>query len=151
MSSKLYANYVSLKIKSPYKKYLFKSGIFYIFIDDDAKELHKLLNLKLGNLNSQIVKCGFPVNSLDKYMKLLKQYGYAVEIVDFSTNSLFNYEEYLFKTKIHKFIDKISHLEIDSLSISKAYDILEDLKHEANNILEVIPYEEKKKFIWKYL
>ena len=53
MSSKLYANYVSLKIKSPYKKYLFKSGIFYIFIDDDAKELHKLLNLKLGNLNSQ--------------------------------------------------------------------------------------------------
>lgn len=144
MSSKLYANYISLKIKSPYKKYLFKSGIFYIFIDDDAKELHKLLNLKLGNLNSQIVKCGFPVNSLDKYMKLLKQYGYAIEIVDFSTNSLFNYEEYLFKTKIHKFIDKISNLKIDSLSISEAYDILEDLKHEANNILEVIPYEEKK-------
>ena len=62
MSSKLYTNYVSLKIKSPYKKYLFKSGIFYIFIDDDAKELHKLLNLKLGHLNSNIVKCGFPIN-----------------------------------------------------------------------------------------
>ena len=144
MSSKLYTNYVSLKIKSPYKKYLFKSGIFYIFIDDDAKELHKLLNLKLGHLNSNIVKCGFPVNSLDKYMKLLTQYGYAVEIVDFSTNSLFNYEEYLFKTKIHNFIDKISNIEIDSLSISQVYDILEELKNEANNILEVIPYEEKK-------
>lgn len=144
MSSKLYTNYVSLKIKSPYKKYLFKSGIFYIFIDDDAKELHKLLNLKLGHLNSNIVKCGFPVNSLDKYMKLLTQYGYAVEIVDFSTNSLFNYEEYLFKTKIHKFIDKISSLETNNLSISQVYDILEELKNEANNILEVIPYEEKK-------
>lgn len=144
MSSKLYANYISLKTKSPYKKYLFKSGIFYIFIDDDAKELHKLLDLKLGHLNSKIVKCGFPVNSLDKYMKLLKQYGYAVEIVDFSTNSLFNYEEYLFKIKIHKFIDKISNLKVDSLSISQTYDILEDLKHEANNILEVTPYEEKK-------
>ena len=144
MSSKLYANYVSLKIKSPYKKYLFKSGIFYIFIDDDAKELHKLLNIKLSNLNSDIVKCGFPVNSLDKYMKILTQYGYSVEIVDFSTNSLFNYEEYLFKTKIHKFMNKISHLDIDGLSISKTYNILEELKNEANNILEVIPYEKKK-------
>ena len=144
MSSKLYANYVSLKIKSPYKKYLFRSGIFYIFIDDDAKELHKLLNLKLGHLNSEIVKCSFPVNSLDKYMKLLVQYGYAVEIVDFSTNSLLNYEEYLFKTRIHKFIDKISHIEIDSLSISETYNILENLKAEANNILEVTTYEEKK-------
>lgn len=144
MSSKLYTNYVSLKIKSPYKKYLFKSGIFYIFIDDDAKELHKLLNLKLGHLNSNIVKCGFPVNSLDKYMKLLTQYGYAVEIVDFSTNSLFNYEEYLFKTKIHKFIDKISSLETNNLSISQAYDFLEELKNEANAILEGNIYEEKK-------
>ena len=144
MSSKLYTNYVSLKIKSPYKKYLFKSGIFYIFIDDDAKELHKLLNLKLGHLNSNIVKCGFPVNSLDKYMKLLTQYGYAVEIVDFSTNSLFNYEEYLFKTKIHNFIDKISSLETNKLSISQAYDFLEELKNEANAILEGNIYEEKK-------
>lgn len=144
MSSKLYNTYISLKTKSPYKKYLFKSGIFYIFIDDDAKELHKLLNLKLSNLNSQIVKCGFPVNSLDKYMKLLKQFGYSVEIVDFSTNSLFNYDEYLLNIKIHKFIDKISRLETDSLSISQAYDILEDLKQEANTILEGIFYEEKK-------
>lgn len=144
MSSKLYNTYISLKIKSPYKKYLFKSGIFYIFIDDDAKELHKLLNLKLSNLNSEIVKCGFPINSLDKYMKLVNQYGYEVEIVNFSANSLFNYEEYLFQTKSHKFLDKISHLEIDRLSISQTYDILEDLKAEANNILEVIPYEKKK-------
>jgi len=144
MSSKLYNTYISLKIQRPYKKYLFKSGIFYIFIDDDAKELHKLLNLKLGNLNSKIVKCGFPVNSLDKYMKILTQFGYSVEIVDFSTNSLFDYEEYLFKTKIHKFMNKISHLDIDSLSISKTYDILEELKNEANNILKGVTDEEEK-------
>ena len=144
MSSKLYNTYISLKTKSPYKKYLFKSGIFYIFIDDDAKELHKLLNLKLSNLNSQIVKCGFPVKALDKYMKLLKQCGYSVEIVDFSTNSLFNYDEYLLNIKIHKFIDKISRLETDSLSISQAYDVLEELKQEANTIFERIFYEEKK-------
>lgn len=144
MSSKLYNTYISLKIKSPYKKYLFKSGIFYIFIDDDAKELHKLLNLKLSNLNSEIVKCGFPINSLDKYMKLVNQYGYEVEIVNFSANSLFNYEEYLFQTKSHKFLDKISHLEIDRLSISQTYDILEELKNEANNILKGVTDEEEK-------
>lgn len=144
MSSRLYNTYISLKIKSPYKKYLFKSGIFCIFIDDDAKELHKILNLKLSNLNSKIVKCGFPVNSLDKYMQLLKQYGYKVEIVDFSINSLFNYEEYLFKTKIVEFIGKISNLKVDSLSISQSYDILEELKQEANNILKGVTNEEKK-------
>lgn len=144
MSSKLYNTYISLKIQSPYKKYLFKSGIFYIFIDDDAKELHKILNLKLGYLNSSIVKCGFPITSVDKYMKILKQYGYAVEIVDFSTNSVLNYETFLSNTKIYEFVSRISELNTEDLSISKAYDILDTLKQEANNILEGIPYEKKR-------
>ena len=77
-------------------------------------------------------------------MKLLTQYGYAVEIVDFSTNSLFNYEEYLFKTKIHNFIDKISSLETNKLSISQAYDFLEELKNEAKAILEGNKKKKKK-------
>ena len=74
--------------------YLFKSGYFYYFLDQDAKELYKILNLKLGHLNSDIVKCGFPINSLNKYMKILNNYGYAVKIVDSDFNMIFDYKEF---------------------------------------------------------
>ena len=64
--SKLYKKYVLLKINNPKKIYLFESGIFYIFIHDDAVLMANMLNLKLTNLNSAIMKCGFPVKSADK-------------------------------------------------------------------------------------
>lgn len=64
--SKLYNQYVILKVNNPNKFFLFKSGIFFIFLDEDAKIMSKVLNLKLSNLNADILKCGFPENSLDK-------------------------------------------------------------------------------------
>lgn len=133
--SKIYNQYVLLKIRQPYKKYLFKSGIFYIFIDEDAKELSGILNLKLSMLNSNIVKCGFPMQSLDKYMKILKDYGYAVEIVDLSNNSISNYDNYKESILITSFLKNISEIKVDSLSISQTYDLLEDFKQQASNIL----------------
>ena len=44
--SKLYKKYMSLKINDSSKVYLFKSGIFYIFLDDDARTMSPILNLK---------------------------------------------------------------------------------------------------------
>ena len=52
--SKIYEKYLKLKSSSNYEKntlYLFKSGIFFIFIDNDAKLASNLLNLKLVKLN----------------------------------------------------------------------------------------------------
>lgn len=66
--SKLYKQYVSLKIKDSNKMYLFKCGIFYIFLDEDAKIMSKFLDLKLTNLNSVVVKC----SSLDYANVILK-------------------------------------------------------------------------------
>lgn len=57
--SKLYEKYKNLKSENATKLYLFKSGIFYIFLDEDAIKMSNLLNLKLTNLNETIVKCGF--------------------------------------------------------------------------------------------
>ena len=79
--SKLYKKYVLLKINNPQKIYLFECGIFYIFIDEDAKLMSKILNLKLTLLNSVIFKCGFPVNSINKYLQILKNSNYNIEIV----------------------------------------------------------------------
>lgn len=136
--SKLYKNYVLLKINCPEKIYAFKCGIFCIFLDEDAKLMSKVLNLKLGNLNHDIVKCGFPYNSIDKYMNILHNLNYNVEIVDSKTNSIFNYNTYVINDKIKNFLTKASQLEIDKLSISQTYGVLSDIKSEAIEILKGI-------------
>ena len=73
--SKLYKNYILLKLQNSEKFYLFKCGLFYIFIDSDAEIMSKVLKLKLTNLNSLIKKCGFPVNSCNKYFNILKKFS----------------------------------------------------------------------------
>lgn len=59
--SKLYEKYSQLKRLDSSKYYLFQSGIFYIFIDQDAIFMSSALNLKLTHLNNEILKCGFSV------------------------------------------------------------------------------------------
>lgn len=80
--SKLYMEYLKRKKEDNHKYYLFKTGLFYIFLDEDAKEISKITLLKLINLNKDIVKCGFPENSLDKYLIIFKNLGLDVEIVN---------------------------------------------------------------------
>lgn len=72
--SKLYKRYLQLKQVDDSKIYLFKSGIFYIFLQDDAIKMSNLLKLKLTNLNETVVKCGFPVKNLNKYLDLIRQF-----------------------------------------------------------------------------
>ena len=55
--SKLYEKYKSLKENDNSKLYLFKSGIFYIFLEEDAKKMSSFFNLKLSKLNETVVKC----------------------------------------------------------------------------------------------
>lgn len=43
---------------------------------------YNVLHLKLTNFNETIVKCGFPVKTLDKYLQLLKNYNYKISIID---------------------------------------------------------------------
>lgn len=53
---------------------LFKSGNFYISFDEDATVLNEIFNLKINELKNNI-KVGFPINSLDKYIKDLNNLG----------------------------------------------------------------------------
>ena len=48
--SKLYKKYNELKSTNNNQLYLFKSGMFLIFLDNDAKLVSKELNLKLTKL-----------------------------------------------------------------------------------------------------
>ncbi|MEI3393691.1 MAG: hypothetical protein V8R45_03935 [Clostridia bacterium] len=126
--SKIYDKYQKLKTSDNYTPntlYLFKAGLFFIFIDEDAKIVSNLLNLKLGNLNDTIVKCGFPCNSLQKYLTLLKNTPYNVEIVSLDTqDSPMTSNNYLTNRQLKIIVDEIINLKIDDLSISQAYDFL---------------------------
>lgn len=49
--SKLYSEYQKLKSKNSQKIYLFKSGIFYISLDEDAKILSELFDFEIIDNN----------------------------------------------------------------------------------------------------
>ena len=118
--SKLYKKYVELKTKDPEKLYLFKSGIFYIFLDNDAKLVSEHISLKLTKLNDTIVKCGFPVSNLTKYSNMLKEYRFDFEIIDNDFNVNTPNTDYLNNIEIMNKINKTSPME--------AFNILHDFK-----------------------
>ena len=49
--SKLYSEYIKRKKIDDSKYYLFKSGVFYIFLSDDAKNISNITSLSITNLN----------------------------------------------------------------------------------------------------
>ena len=92
--SKSYNSYLSMKKTDKDTILLFKSGIFYILLDNDARLVSSILNLKLTQLNSEIVKCGFPISSLDKYLHLLIKYSLNVKIIDINSNTVYTPNEF---------------------------------------------------------
>lgn len=135
--SKLLTMYNNLKKQNSETIYLFKLGLFYNFLNDDALTISNLINLKVSNLSPSIIKCGFPTNSLEKYISLLSKYNFKIKIIDFSKENLvYNINEYKLDKNIISFCNKILKIDTDSLSVSEAYSILDDLKAEAKKILE---------------
>ncbi|MGN1269592.1 MAG: hypothetical protein ACI4UU_01815 [Clostridia bacterium] len=136
--SKIYKKYQELKSSSNYKPntfYLFKVGLFFIFIDNDAKVMSNYLNLKLGNLNETIVKCGFPINSLQKYLNLLKDTPYNIEIVSLENDGSLTSNDYIHNEDLKCIVDKILKTNINDLSISQAYEFLYTIQQKLYKII----------------
>lgn len=133
--SKLYEKYLSLKKENDSTLYLFKSGIFYIFLDEDAKKISNILNLKLSNLNENVLKCGFPVNSLQKYLNLLKNTKYDIQIIE---NNYDNADKNNITdvSLLENFLLKIANINPYNLSIKEVYLFLENISKEANLIIK---------------
>lgn len=119
--SKLYLEYLKRKKENNNKYYLFKSGLFYIFIDEDARNISKITPLNITNLCNEIVKCGFPSNSLEKYLNIFKNLGLEVDIID-------EIKKETNENICKKIIKKIKNLDIDTLTPVKALNILNELK-----------------------
>lgn len=136
--SNLYKKYLSLKIEDSDSFYLFESGIFYIFISEDAKVMSKVLNLKLSNLNYFIEKCGFPASHLEKYLSRLSVMNYNIKIVTTSSFLAYTQKDYLTNNKVKVLMKTLANIKSDNLSISQAYDLINDISEKAQNIIREI-------------
>ena len=125
--SKLYNKYLELKSKDDTYLYLFKSGMFYIFLDEDAKIVSEKLNLKLTNFNDSILKCGFPINSLTKYTGLLNDFEINYQIVD--GNLITSKSKYIENENIQNYLEQIKKMDINKTTPLKALELLSTLQN----------------------
>lgn len=129
--SKLLNTYNNLKKKNPDMIYLFKNGAFYLALENDAKYLSNEFGLKLTNLNTESVKCGFPCSSFDKYYLKLKNLNKEFKIVDKDTIS--DVSVYLENEKILNLLNQIKNVDINNLSVSQAFAFIENIQQIANS------------------
>lgn len=124
--SKLYNKYLELKSKDNSSYYLFKSGMFYIFLDEDAKFVSQKLNLKLTNFNDTILKCGFPTNSITKYTSLLDDNKINYKIIDDAV--IVHKSQYIENQNIQNYLEQIKKLDINKITPLKALEIISNLQ-----------------------
>ncbi len=122
--SKLYNKYLYLKESDSSKCYLFKVGIFYIFLDADARKISEILGLKLTNLNESVVKCGFPSSTISKYINLLDAANISYQIVDENLNSVTTQKEYLSNVNATIILDTIKKADLNNLSPINAFNMI---------------------------
>ncbi len=109
--SKLLEIYKSKKEDDNSKLYLFKGGVFYYFLDEDAKYISNKYNLKLTPFGSS-VKCGFPIKSLEKYLYLFNREDILL-VSNENTNNI---------------ISKLKNIDLNEISPKDAYILLCELK-----------------------
>lgn len=125
--SKLQKQYDELKKKDSTKVYIFKVGIFYNILNQDARLVSKKIGLKLTDLGPDIIKCGFPIAKLEKYKHLLSAQGINFEVIpnQASENQNISYDS---------IINKIKNIDMNNTTFKEAFDILYSIQQKLNNI-----------------
>lgn len=132
--SKLYKRYLEFKKSDSSTFYLFKSGIFYIFLQEDAIKMSQLLQLKLTNLNETVIKCGFPVNNFNKYLEKIKSLEIPIAIIDSPVDPPMSSSNYLLNGNVKNLINDLAIVDSNSLSISEVYTLIDNLSLRAKEI-----------------
>ena len=125
--SKLLQQYENLKKKNSKKIYLFKVGIFYNILNEDARLISDKIGLKLTDLGPDLIKCGFPVAKLEKYINLLKSHNLDYEVINSlaPTNS---------NTSYQSIIRKIQNLDLDNTTCKEAFDFIYNIQQNLKNM-----------------
>ena len=130
--SKLLKQYEQLKKEDASCIYLFRVGIFYNILNEDAKIINEKLGLKITDLGPNIFKCGFPVSQLNKYTTLLNKMEIKHTVIDNLPNS--NIKEYMNNVEIKKILNKITDLDMNNITFHQAFDTLLDIQNKLKNI-----------------
>ena len=125
--SKLLKQYEELKKKDPEKIYIFKVGIFYNILNEDARLVSKESGQKQPDLSPEIIKCGFPVATLEKYTNLLAEHNIKFEVVSSQTPSYQN-------ASYEQIVKKILNIDLDNTTCKEAFDILYMIQQNLKNI-----------------
>ena len=133
--SKLYDNFVNLKSSNKDKIYLFKSGIFFIALNEDATKLSETFGFKITNLNDTVTKCGFPAKRIEYYSSLLNKMNIDFELIDSGSQKVENHSEYISNLNFNSIIDKLVKIDFDNINCKEAFDILYDLNLKSREIL----------------
>ncbi len=130
MNNKLYQKYLSLKIEDSNFFYLFQTPQKYIFIANDATRIAPLLNLELTNFNSVLMKCEFPSDCYKLYCDKMNDLKINFKIITISED-IFNcdLETCINSQTFDELISNFLNVEIDDLSISQAYSLLNELQN----------------------
>ena len=132
--SKLYENFMKLKSEDKSKIYLFKSGIFYISLNEDADILSKKFGFKITNLNEEVTKCGFPEKRLDFYLNLFKNNNIEFKIIDSKLGIVDNISDYLNNEKFRGIVKEITTIDFDDISYKEAYSKLKNIANILKNM-----------------
>lgn len=130
--SKLLNQYNELKKEDASCIYLFRVGIFYNILNEDAKIINEKLGLKITDLGPSIFKCGFPVSQLDKYIILLNKMKIKYKVIDNLPNS--NIGDYMKNVEIKKILNKIDGLDMNNTTFQQAFNILLDLQNKIKEL-----------------
>ena len=135
--SKLYEKYLQLKKENNNTIYLFKSGIFYISIQEDAEFLANEFSFKITNLNEEITKCGFPQTRLGYYIQRLQEKNIKFQIIDPKYEKVQNNEDYINNENIKRIINEIIQIDLDDTSYKEAYGLLEKIQNDVKSYLQI--------------
>lgn len=93
---------------------LVNAGNFYIARGKDAVLLHNLLDLKVSCVESEICKVGFPLNSLEKYTKLIEKKKFSIG-TEYKTSmyEMLKNIMYLNKIEKEKYLEKLNNIDAE--------------------------------------
>ncbi len=125
--SKILKQYKELKEKDASPIYIFRIGIFYNILNEDAKILNEKLGLKLTSLSPEIIKCGFPISSLEKYTKKLNNLQLKYMVIDDLPKDT-NIVDYSNNIEIKKILKKIIEIDMNNTTFQQSFNILLDIQ-----------------------
>lgn len=125
--SKILNQYTKLKEENSDSIYLFRSGIFYIAIDDDARLLNEKLKLKITDFGSNSIKCGFPIKKIENYKTYFKNLSINYKFIDDLPKDI-NINDYINNIEMRKILKEINDININRINSIEALNILNNIQ-----------------------